>query len=466
MSRTDHTKPRGGVPQDAWARLGRMSAADGNGGDCLTCNGTGRLRHPVTGKPGVQCPGCGGTGEAPEGDGQGAAARASRHVRFEGGRMKVLASSRGRTIPAPPEAPQSPGARLDSFPWAQSWSGFLAAIRDKSDSQGARAAIARVMEATRPLNANLSERVPAEGGFLVPERLRAQVLNYMQDSIIRPRCTVLTLDSERVPIPILDNPSQANGSQALAGLTFSFTEEGAAIPASVPNFGRVALEAWPDKALLQGVPNELLQDSPAFTDFFLPQVVARGLSWHVDDYVLYQGTGVGQPQALVNAPGAVAVTRSDPSGFHVSHLDVVTMLKNLHPQSKTTATWLASEDMFDQLLELNEIVGSAPSGQNITPPQTLKFNSDSGRWELLGLEIIANDHQPSAGTAGDLVLVDLDLLLLGERDAMTVEIGDQAAFATDTSHIRFRYRWDARYWMQESVTLANGKVVSPLVVLH
>jgi HK97 family phage major capsid protein len=312
----------------------------------------------------------------------------------------------------------------------------------------------------------MSERVPAEGGYLVPERLRSQVLNYMMPSIIRPRATLLTLDSARVPVPILDNPSQASSAQALGGLTFSFTEEGTAIPASVPNFGRIVLEAWPDKALMQGVPNELLSDSPAFTDYFLPQVIAKGLAWHIDDYALYQGTGTGQPQALVNAPGAVAVTRNPPSGFNIGHVDIVTMLKNLHPASKCTATWLASEDVFSQLLELYEITGSAPSGQDIPPPGTLKYNSDSGRWELLGLEIIPNDHQPAAGTAGDLVLCDLSLALLGERDAMTVEVAQQAAFANDTSHIRIRYRWDFRFWLQSSITLTNGKVVSPLVVLH
>lgn len=357
------------------------------------------------------------------------------------------------------------GAKLDRYPWAATWGSFVAAIKDKSDPQGARSVVRRVMEDNRPRNA-LGERVPAEGGFLLPQRLMNQVLAYMQTGIIRPRCTVIPMNGISVPIPVLENPSQASGNQALGGLTFSFTQPGAAITATAPNFSRVALEAWSDKALMSAVPNELLADATPFTEHFLPQTIAQGLSWHIDDQAIYQGTGVGQPQSLVNAPGAVAVTRSDPSGFHISHLDVVTMLKNLHPASKATATWLASEDMFDQLLELNEIVGSAPTGQNIAPPQTLKFNSDSGRWELLGLEIIANDHQPALNTTGDLMLADLSLLLLGELGQMTLELAPQAGFGSDTSLIRIRYRWDCRYWPQSTITLANGKVVSPLVVLH
>lgn len=386
-----------------------------------------------------------------------AGARGAGRVWARSDSLPVLAALEDRDPP--------PGAALDDHGWARSWGSFLGAIRDKDDRLGARAACAKAMEASRPRNA-LGERVPAEGGFLVPERLRQVVLSYMQTGIVMPRCTVVEMDSLRVPIPVLDNPSQASGAQALGGLTWSFTPEGQAIAATTPNFGRVALEAWPDKALLKNVPNEFLADATPFTEDFLPRVVAEGLSWHVDDMALYQGTGAGQPQALVNAPAAVAVTRNPPSGFHVGHIDVVTMLKSLHPASKCCAVWLASEDVFDQLLELYEIIGSAPSGQEIPPPQTLVYNSQAGRWELLGLEIVTNDHQPAAGTAGDLMLADMSLLLLGERSAMTVETAAGTAFASDQSYIRFVYRWDARYWPQSSYTTSAGKVVSPLVVLH
>ena len=58
---------------------------------------------------------------------------------------------------------------LDGQPWARSWAAFLRAVNDPRDSR-ARTFIA---------NAAMGERVGAEGGFLVPEVLRAQVLSYM-----------------------------------------------------------------------------------------------------------------------------------------------------------------------------------------------------------------------------------------------------------------------------------------------
>ena len=46
-----------------------LSAADGEPPKCKTCGGTGRLKHPVTGKGSGNCPSCGGTGTyEPPGD--------------------------------------------------------------------------------------------------------------------------------------------------------------------------------------------------------------------------------------------------------------------------------------------------------------------------------------------------------------------------------------------------------------
>ena len=75
----------------------------------------------------------------------------------------------------------------------------------------------------------MCERVGTEGGFLVPEVLRSQVLFYMMTAIVRPQATVLPMSSLRLPVPVLDNPTQSGTTQALGGLTFWFAEEGAAI---------------------------------------------------------------------------------------------------------------------------------------------------------------------------------------------------------------------------------------------
>ena len=375
----------------------------------------------------------------------------------------VNRADRRPVLAAAVSVPGAPGARLDKLPWASSWGSFLNAVRDKDDGYGARRTIRKIMDSRpQPRNA-LGERVPAEGGYLVPERLRQQVLAYMTGAIVRPRATIVPMDSERVPLPSLENPSQASSAQALGGLTFSLIQEGAAWTGTTPNFGRVVLEAWKVGGYLQNVPNELISDSPAFGDF-LARIIALGYTWWEDDYALYSGNGVGEPQALVNAPGGYALSRNTSS--KVLHADIVGMLKALHPASKATATWLLSESAFDYLLELYELA-STGAAADISPPQTLVYDMEFGTWRLLGLPAIVNDHQPAVGTTGDVMLCDLGLMLIGERSEMTVEVSPESGgFISDSSNIRIKARTDMRYWPQSTYTTTTGQSVAPLVVLH
>lgn len=356
--------------------------------------------------------------------------------------------------------PDAPGAALDGEPWARSWASYLRAVNDRHDGS-ARTFIANAM----------SERIPSEGGFLVPERLRSQVLSYMTPAQVRPRACVLQMDSLRAPIPTLDNPSQASGAQALGGLTFAFTEDGAQIATSNPGFGRVVLEAR--KLAAQMVtPDELADDaSEAFGDF-LARVIALGLSWVEDDFFIgTNGTGVGCPQSLLNAPCAVTVSRGTSSKVLLD--DLAKMVNGLHPASLsaglmpgiTGVAWLVSASAFTTLLELYLGIG--------TPANTAVASSD---WidlgdgcdvgpSLLGLPLLATDHQPAVGSKGDVILADLRHYLIGDRLAMTVERSAAPGFASDQSYFKVKSRVDGRYWIQSATTTESAQLVSPVVVL-
>ena len=184
----------------------------------------------------------------------------------------------------------APGARLDSEPWARSWPAYLAAVFSERDAS------ARVF-----IRNAWTERTGSDGGFLVPEQLRAQVLAYVTPAVVRKRALVLPMGSLKLGVPVLDNPSQASGKQALGGLTFSFTEDGGAITPSAPGFARAVLEAQKLAALV-AVPNELVSDGAGALDDFITRVVAIGYQWVEDDFFIgTSGTGTGCPQSILNA---------------------------------------------------------------------------------------------------------------------------------------------------------------------
>lgn len=357
--------------------------------------------------------------------------------------------------------PDAPGAALDGQPWARSWGAFMRAVLDPMDST-ARQFIANAM--TRPANAAFSERIPAEGGFLVPEYLRSQVLAYMTTAIVRPQAMVLPMASLRISVPNLDNPGQADGAQALGGMTFAWAEEAAAITPSVPAFGRSTLEARKAAGYLQDVPNELVEDGAGGFGDFLARVVAMGYAWFEDDAFI-SGTGVGEPQGILSAPCAIQVTRAGSDA--VQAIDIVNMYKQLHSQSKRgdTACWLVSDDGFAQLLDISVAVGSPASGIAGTS-MWLNWSETARCWMLLGQPLFPSDHLPSVGTTGDVVLADLAHYLIGDRLEMTVERSEKGpGFGSDTSGFRVRSRVDGRYWIQSPITTEAGQTVSPVVIL-
>jgi len=361
----------------------------------------------------------------------------------------------------------APGARLDSEPWARSWPSYLAAVFSERDSS-ARQFIANAA-------GTWSERTGAGGGFLVPEQLRAQVMAYVTPAVVRPRAMVLPMSAYKLRVPVLDNPSQQSGAQALGGLTFSFTEQNNAIASSSPGFAETVLEARKLAAYVPA-PNELVSDAAGALGDFISRVVAIGYHWAEDDFFI-QGTGANGPEGIINAACAYKVTRTN-SGQPPVLLDLLNSAKALHPASKaagytagiTGVGWLISASVFDSLLELYFLpAGASPSaGVPTTPSDWLSLGD--GREvapSMLGLPAFVTDHQPAAGTLGDLALADLRNYLVGDRLELTVEPSSRGSgFVTDITNYRIKARVDGRYGFQGPMTTETSQQVSPVVVLN
>jgi HK97 family phage major capsid protein len=350
-----------------------------------------------------------------------------------------------------------PGAVLDKYEWAQSWSRFLAALHDPHDRLGVRPVI-------RDAAQGMTERIPSEGGFLVPWVLTEQILNYTAGAIIRPRASVVPMSTLQQAIPTLSAFNESDGGQALGGMTFSVVEEGATIPATAPAFDRLQLEARKYAGYLQNVPSELLSDASGAMGDLLGRIIAEGYAWWEDELFL-TGTGVGQPQGLIYAPGALAVDRANEGAVGLA--DVAAMMEALHPAAERgSACWLVNSQVFDYFLTLSLGVGETPSAAYVPASEWLRYDEVNKCWRLIGLPCFPHDHNPALGDTGDCILADLGQYLIGSLLALTVELSAAGAgFGSDTVNIRVRARIDGRFWPQSTFTTAAGATVSPLVVL-
>lgn len=306
--------------------------------------------------------------------------------------------------------------------------------------------------------------VPADGGFLIPEILRSEILQMsLEESIVRPRATVIPMSSLRVPIPMIDDTSHV--SSILGGVTAYWTEEAASLTESQASFDRVVLDAKKLTAFAL-VPNELLQDAPAFSGFFdttFPKAIT-----YFEDLAFLSGVGVGEPQGYINSPVSIQVTKeTGQTAATIVWENIVKMYSRMLPTSLGRAVWIVSPDTFPQLATMALSVGTGGGpvwignfaggqGGDATPPAT-----------ILGRPVFVSEKVPALGTTGDISFVDLSYYLVGDRMQMQSASSEHFKFQNDQTAYRVIQRVDGRPWLQSALTPHNGgPTLSPVVQLQ
>ena len=249
------------------------------------------------------------------------------------------------------------------------------------------------------------------------------------------------------------------------GVTGYWTEEGAALQVSAPAFGRLVLEAK-KLTLYTTIPNELLQDAPN-VESYLMRIWPQAISYY-EDVAFLTGTGVGEPQGIINAPGCVAVTRQ--TGSLIQYTDVISMYSRIYLLALPGAVWVASPDVIPQLLSLIFQYTAGTTSTSEPPPLWLAQMSAAGDvpTTLLGKDVIYSEKVGPLGSTGDLMLVNFGWYVLGDRQTLQVATSDEYEFANDLMAYRMLERLDGRAWLQSPISPYNGsaKTLSFAAVLH
>jgi len=307
----------------------------------------------------------------------------------------------------------------------------------------------------RQLRNAFSSSVPSEGGFLIPETLRSEILRVsLETSIVRPRARVVPMETLRVPFPAIDATS--NASSVYGGIVGYWTEEGGTLTASQAAFRRVVLDAKKLTAYTE-VPNELFADAPAFGGF-IDQIFPEALGFY-EDYAFLRGGGVGEPLGIHNSGAVISVTKeTGQAADTIVWENVVKMFARMLPSSLNRAVWVASIDTFPELatMALSVGTGGAPvwlSNGAAGPPMT-----------ILGRPVIFTEKLPTLGDAGDIYFVDFGFYLIGDRQAMSAMSSEHFKFSTDVTAFRIIERVDGRPWVVSAITPKNsGNTLSPIV---
>jgi HK97 family phage major capsid protein len=303
----------------------------------------------------------------------------------------------------------------------------------------------------------LNEGIPSEGGFLVPPEYAAQLLDQsLEDEIVRPRAQVFPMKGKTKLIPGVEISSHA--SSLFGGVVGYWADEGSSVPQTKPGFRMVELVAK-KLMMLSAATNELLQDSAINFEQVLGAMLTKAIGWYLDDSFL-SGHGAGQPLGLLNCPSTIEVpAETGQTSNTIVYENCINMLGRLHPGCYKNAVWIANLTTLPSLATLHMAIGTAG-----VPVKVLQ--EESGKFTLIGKQVIFTEKTPTLGTKGDLILADLSQYAIGLREGLRIEMSNAPGFSSDESNWRTVCRTDGMGLWSGPLTLKDGiTTVAPFVVL-
>lgn len=314
--------------------------------------------------------------------------------------------------------------------------------------------------------AALAENSGVTGGYTVPPQFMTEILRLaIEPQLIRPRARVIPMTSMTAQIPAFDytTTGSTGNTPFTSGVVAKWTSEAATRDETEPVFKQVELKAW-ELSLYTLASNNLLADSAAALDTVLTQLFAMAIGWY-SDFAFLRGDGVGKPEGMLNAPAAIGVSRAVASKIKL--LDILKMQSQFLMQSWGNGIWLAHQSTIPQLGQISDgdQTSSFAFGRNIilelSGGATKKLPS-----ELLGMPLFFTEKLPVLGTAGDLMLIDPGMYLIGDRMEMQIDVSQHYRFLNNQMVWRVVVRFDGRSWLNKYITLADGAhQVSPFLYL-
>ena len=300
----------------------------------------------------------------------------------------------------------------------------------------------------------MSEGVPADGGYLLPQEGNTTILErmYAIGEILR-RVARDPVSGNSMTYNAVDESSRIAGSR-WGGVRGYWIAEAGTITASKPKFRQIELKLKKVAALCYAT-DEQLEDIANLASW-LSRTVPEELRFQVEDAII-EGDGLGKPLGIMNSPCLVTVTR-DTATF-IKAADVMNMWARRWIGIKDYV-WLVSPDAEAQLPQM--VVGTVPV---YLPPGGF---TGALYGTMLGCEVIPVEYCQPLNTSGDIMLASLSQYQTIDKGGQGIASASSihVAFVTDETAFRFTYRIDGEpTWDSDLTPLHGSATVSPFVVL-
>ncbi len=302
-----------------------------------------------------------------------------------------------------------------------------------------------------------SEAQSADGGFAVPPDFRATIMKQIEgEESLFSRTDQQVTQGNSLVLPLDSTTPWATSG----GVQGGWSGEGQGITLSKPALGQLETKANKLTALV-ALTDELLEDVPAMTRWLQTKVPEKFTS--LLNTAIVTGTGVGQPQGLLNANCKVtAAAVSGQGAATVIGKNLSAMWARMYAPLRRNAIWLINQDLEPQL---QNIVAPGATFPAYMPPGGY---SQSPYSTIFNRPVISLEACSALGTEGDIILFDpTQYLTVVKSGGMRSDVSIHLFFDTDHTAFRFVMRVGGQsYWPAAAARTNGSNTLSPIVTLN
>lgn len=329
-------------------------------------------------------------------------------------------------------------------------------------------AIARLGKVRADAASGANELIPSEGGFLV-ETDKGSMLDKgaVATGLLSKRCFEVPCsgNSNGLELQLIDETSRATGSR-YGGIQVYMKAEADTVAASKPKF-REGVWKLKDVMGIMYATGDLLQDAGKLTALVNKWFPAE-FGFKIDDEIV-NGVGSGHASGII--PAACTVTQAVETGQNrssdvnkIKYENIARMYARLLSSSDPSANWFINRALLPHIM-LMTLPGGTASTPVFLPPGGA---SGSPYMTLLGKPIIPIEQCQAPGTAGDIILADLNEYLLLTKGGIDAQASIHVRFLYDEMTFRWVYRFDGAPIRNRVLTPYKGGATAtqgPFVIL-
>ncbi len=334
----------------------------------------------------------------------------------------------------------------------QPWGGFKSAtefVREGLASAGSHKFEEKVHGHFAAVQ-GMSEGVGADGGYTVMPEFSNRIIDRVYSNDLWSRTDNYTVTGNNMTFIANAETSRATGSRH-GGLRGYWIPEGGSVTSSKPTLRQVSLKLV-KLGVVVYLTQELIDDGGLALQEYIGRKASEEFNFLIGDSLI-NGTGVGQPLGLLNAPSLVSVAKeSSQQAATLQTENITKMYARFYAGNRSRMLWLHNQDIEPQLFTMTLGIGAAGVATYL-PPGALASTPNA---TLMGKPMLPTEFNATLGTQGDLIAADMSQMLSISKGGVAQAVSMHVQFLADQLALRFILRLNAGPWESAPITPYKG----------